>query len=358
MGSSGPLDPPPAEYPDPPGSPRERAAKTALLLGIAIAFLVLCLQTPLLATPVASPLLFVGVLVEASLAFRWSLHRDRYFVAAWVGFALALAVASILTGYLNGLTDEGYATPEFARLYPNLYGTTLTLSQNHVTYAYIYLPLLPLLQIPGLDYRWITLASWAATVYLLRSNRFGAVVLGAPWVAVLAANGFNDFVPMVFVTLTLVTLSGRWARLTEVVALGLKQFANGILVVYYLLTRRWWEAAFAAAVTAAFLIPFAFLDASGVVCHALLLNAAPDCAGGFGVTSLTDLVSHLNYWAWPLLVLAIFAPRYARLVAGPSYAPERARVARWLGRSEYPIAGRSWSLLLVPLARIARRGPG
>jgi hypothetical protein len=335
-------------------SPRERAALTVLLVGIAYGFLVLGLQTPLLQTPIASPLLFVSVLVTFSLAYRWGLHRDRWFVLAWVAVAIGLAVQSIVTGYLNGLTDEGYATPEFVRLFPNLYGSSLTLAQNHTTYGYVYLPLLPWIQVPGLDYRWVTVGAWVATLYLTRANRVASVILGAPWVGILAASGFNDFVPILFLTLWYVTLSGAGSRAAEIVGLGLKQFANVIVVGYYLALKRWWEAAFAVAVTIAFLVPFAFLDASGVVCHALLLNANPNCSGAFGVSSLAVLVSHLNYWVWPLFVLAVFGPPAVVCFSGPKYAADRARVARWLGRSEYRTEGAGWSLFLIPLAHLFR----
>ncbi len=344
----------PGEAPVGARSPRARAILTVLLLLTAYAFLVLCLQTSLLATPIASPLLFVSVLVTFTVAHRFGLHRDRGFVAAWIGFSIGLAVLSILSGYLNGLTDEGIATPEFVRLFPNLYGSSLTLPSNGVTYGYVYLPLLPWIQVPGLDYRWVTVAAWVGVLYLTRANGVASVILGAPWVGVLAACGFNDFVPLLFLTLTFVTLTGPASRLAEIVSLGLKQFANVIVVGYWLARRRWREAAFAAAVTAAFLLPFAYLDAYGTYCHAILLDAAPNCVGGAQSNSLAVIGSHLNYWVWPLWLLAIFGPLAARELAAPAYAGDRSRAARWLGRTEFNVGSAAWSWSFVVLARVLR----
>ena len=345
------------------------AAAATIAVGLGSVFLVMA--SPLLSNPAAGAVLFLGVLGAFALAYRADLLRRSGFLALWVGVALGLAVASALTGYLNGLTDEPYATPAFVRLLPHLYGTSL--SMTYYQYgngplslhdAYIYMPLLTFVQVPGLDYRWVTVGAWALMVYLLRRSGPGVLLLGSPWVALVAANGFNDLVPLVALTLTFVSLRGWSARLAEVVSLGLKQFANAIIVVYYLWHRRWREALLAVGVTVAFLVPFAVLDPSGVLCHAVLLDPQPACGGGYAGAFATGSGSHLNYYVWALWILAVFGPAYVVRLKGPEYAAERAELARARGVRPGDEENRTeptGSLVLLPFfglrARLRKRKP-
>ncbi len=345
------------------------AAAATIAVGLGSVFLVMA--TPLLSNPAAGAVLFLGVLGAFALAYRADLLRRSGFLALWVGVALGLAVASALTGYFNGLTDEPYATPAFVRLLPNLYGTSLSMTYNQYGHgplslndAYIYMPLLTFVQVPGLDYRWVTVGAWALMVYLLRRSGPGVLLLGSPWVALVAANGFNDLVPLVALTLTFVSLRGWSARVAEVVSLGLKQFANAIIVVYYLWHRRWREALLAVGVTVAFLVPFAVLDPSGVLCHAVLLDPQPACGGGYAGAFATGSGSHLNYYVWVLWILAVFGPVYVARLKGPEYAAERAELARAGGVRPGDEENRTeptGSLVLLPFfglrARLRRRKP-
>jgi hypothetical protein len=347
-------------------APAVRAAAGLGLGALAYGLILVFLHAPILGSPWAAPLLCAAVLGEATVAFRLELHRDPIFLAAWIGFAAALAIVSAATGYLNGLTDEPYATPAFAALFPNLYGGALHLSYTQygtgpytLNVGYVYLPLLPLLAIPYVDYRATALLAWAGILYFARRRPMALVLVGSPWVALLAANGFNDPVPLALLTIAFTLPRGAGSRAAEIVALGVKQFANAFVVVYYLVLRRWWEAALAAAVTVAFLVPFALLDASGVVCHAIYLNSSPTCAAGASVTSASAVVSHLNYWIWPLWAIGMFAASGARILGGPRFAADRARAARWMGRASFDVGRASWGWLLVPVARVVRgRGPG
>ena len=222
-----------------------RAAEGLATLSVGLGSVVVVLTGPVLETPFAGLTLALGAIAAFLLAFRWGLLADRRFLGLWTGAALALGVLSALTGVFNGLTDEPYATPAFVRLFPDLYGGTL-----HLTYwqygsgpfsissAYVYLPLLPWVQVPGLDYRWVAIAAWLVAVYLLRANGAAVVLFGGPFAALVAANGFNDLVPIAFLTFAFVPVSRRWSRVAELLSLGLKQFANAFVVLYYHSHRR------------------------------------------------------------------------------------------------------------------------
>jgi hypothetical protein len=336
------------------------AAVAALAVGVGSVFMVI--GTFLLATPTSGIVLFLGVLGAFALAYRGGLQRRPNFLALWVGVAVVLALVSVVTGFFNGLTDEPYATPAFIRLLPDLYGKPLELVYYQygsgplsVDAAYIYLPLLAFVQVPGLDYRWVTVGAWALMVYLVRRSGPGVLLLGSPWVALVAANGFNDLVPLVALTLTFASLRGWPARVAEVVSLGLKQFANAVIVVYYLWNRRWREALLAVGITIAFLVPFAILDLSGVLCHAVLLDPQPACGGGYSGAFSTGTGSHLNYYVWLLWLLAVFGPAYVTRLKGPEYAPERAELARVRGvrpEDERNRTEAAWSLVLLPFFRV------
>src|SRR2546428_369068 len=109
----------------------------------------------------------------------------------------------------------------------------------------VYLPLLPFVQVPYflLDYRWFTLTIWGLTVYAVRKRYYTSMTLGGQYPALMAANGFNDIIPLLFLTLAFVTFSGWRARTAQLLALGMKQFANAFVFVYHILRRDWRQAA-------------------------------------------------------------------------------------------------------------------
>jgi hypothetical protein len=324
---------PPADGPPPPsGVIRSGRIAVVLVLGVLPIYLVM---SQLIETVWPGVLVLISVLAAFALAYRWGLHRDRAFLASWLAVATVLAAVSAIVGLYNGLTDEPYVTPALARLWPNLYGSPITITYDqygswltiHDQYN-VYLPLLAFLRVPGFDYRWTSLGCWLATVYLLRRSGAAVVLFGAPWVALLAANGFNDFVPFVLLALALVTLRGWGARVAEYVALGAKQFANVVIVLLHLWHRRWRAAAVAVAVTVAWLVPFALLSPSGVVCHAILLE--PHACGGGAASDLgAGLFVHINYYLWPIFLLAALGPGYVASLRGPAYARARARARSW-----------------------------
>ncbi len=293
---------------DAPPRPPVATARHAALLALASA---------------ASVALLVGTTLDGftwlivPLAALTGFAADRYgrLVAAspraglvYLGAVVLLAVVSVSTGLLNGLSDEPYSTPAYAHLGWNLY--TRPVSFDYVQYGTtyhevsydVYLPALTLVQAPGLDYRWVALGAWGAMVYLLRRDSFALGGLSTPWIALLAANGQNDFVPLLAVTagLALGSYRGRW--LVELASLGLKQFANVLVFGYHLLRREYRAALLSVAATVAFLAPFLWLDPGAVYCHVLLGDPTTACTGhGAGF-----FVFKRNYWLYPTWVALVF----------------------------------------------------
>jgi hypothetical protein len=257
----------------------------------------------------------------------------------------ALAVVSIATAAFNGLTDEPYTTPRYASLFlagidayarPLVFTYTQTIYVYHGGFErvvgvyfsdshYVYLPLLTFLQIPGVDYRWFALTLWAVMIYLLRADPFRLVVLGSPYVALMAASGYNDFPALLFLTLAFVGVGGRRSKIAEILALGVKQFANVVVFAYYLVRREWLGALVTAAVTVAIVLPFVIWDSTSALCTALPVyqltrpSVCPEHAGS---------PFAWNYWLYPLWVVAIYPRaverwlrRAARLLRRPFGSP-------------------------------------
>ncbi len=287
-------------------------------------------------------LLLVVLLGTFLLAYRWDLTRDRAFLGTWVGISLVVALVALVTGWHNGLTDEPFVTPAFAQLWPNLYGAPISVSYDQYGTHYlltnlynVYLPGLAFAEIPGISYKWTALAAWAGSVYLLRRRGESVVLWGGAWVGLLAANGFNDFVPCLALTLTFVTLVGTPSRIAEIVSLGLKQFANLVVVAVHLYHRRWRDALLAVVITAAILAPFAYLSPGGVECHVLLIQPG-SCSQGVGPALGAGFVHHVNYLLWPLFVLAVFGPSYVRSLRAAGPGGVRGRVAGFVRRWSRP----------------------
>jgi hypothetical protein len=300
-----------------PPSLGRRLVKVAAVVGLSTLLTVAILSYLLPGWP-SGILLVLLLLGTFLLAYEWDLSRDRAFLATWVAVSLGVAIVSVVTGWHNGLTDEPFVTPAFARAWPNLYGTPISVAYDQygmhlaVSHVYnVYLPGLAFAVIPGISYKWTAVAAWAATVYLLRGRGEAVVLWGGAWVALLAANGFNDFVPCLALTLTFVTLAGAPSKAAEVASLALKQFANLIVVAVHLYHRRWRDAVLAVVITAAILAPFAYLSPNGVVCHVLLIQPG-SCSQGAGSALGTGFVRHINYLLWPLFVVAVFVPSYVR----------------------------------------------
>lgn len=247
---------------------------------------------------------------------------------ALVVVAVIVGVFVATTGVLNGQTFEGVTTPRYAAVFlsgENPYSTPLVfhftecagpaagglvVCSAHLSDTYyVYLPLLTFAQIPGVPYSATALLAWAALVYLVRNRTWALVALGNPWVALLAANGYNDFPPLLLLTAGIV-LTTPWARtLARALSLGMKQFANVAWLGYYLLRREYRSAALAVGVSVGFLLPFLLWAPRSVACT-VLLHETGNCTTGAG----SDLLSHLNYWLWPLWLVALYPGLVERAV--------------------------------------------
>jgi hypothetical protein len=231
-----------------------------------------------------------------------------------------LGVFVAVTGIFNGQTFEGITTPRYAGLVlsgQNLYSTPLIFRftlcagptaqglvscTSHLSDTYyVYLPLLTFAQIPFLPYSVTALLAWAGLVYLLRDRGPALLALGNPFVALAAANGYNDFPALLVLTLGMVASTPWVRRAAQGLSLGFKQFANLALFGYYVVQRRFRAALLSIVVSAMFLVPFALFAPRAVACTVLLHETA-NCTPGAGA----DLLGHLNYWLWPLWLLALF----------------------------------------------------
>ncbi|MCI4334315.1 MAG: hypothetical protein L3K04_01575 [Thermoplasmata archaeon] len=306
--------PEPAARTSPPASDSSLSAVLLLLASFATVPLLLATVFRLGVAAILPTVLLTVCLAprleRASRSHRWVLP-------ALVGGALAIALASVLTGALNGLSDEAYATPAFAHAGLALYTQPVSFDYSNYGVAhheftyYVYLPLLTYLTVPGLDYRWICVAAWLGSVLWLRREPYAASALAMPWIALLAANGQNDFVPLFALSLALAPPRGRGSAWAEAVALALKQFANVVVVGYHLLRREWWRALLAVALSVLFLAPFLFVNAGAVYCRVLMGNPS----GGCSPASAGFLLLKRNYWLYPTWVWAVFhRPIGARLL--------------------------------------------
>lgn len=298
--------------------------------------------TFVLGIPPGPILLGVSAFLFVILYHRLGGSRDPSHLRILVGLGLLLAIASVVLG--NGMTDEWATTPRYARTL--LAGHDFYTTPTKFTYVQVlpflqystrvsvtydnYLPLLTFLQVPGLDYRYFSIGCWLVMVYLVRKDFFAAFTLGQPLVALYAANGFNDLVVLLLLTLAFVGFEGRKSRLAQLLALGAKQFANVFVFLYYLVKRDLRGMALTVLGTLAFLLPFLVWDWSATLCNAGLAAGDPSCLVRGGYFSIGEFLDHANYWLWPLWAAALYhRPVLAFLRSHPRW-PGTTRLYRWL----------------------------
>ena len=298
-------------------------------------------------------LLALSGLLLGGCALAWPIvHRrlgfspDPRVLAGVVVAGALLALALVSLG--NGLTDEWATTPRY--LYTLLGGKDFYAVPTTFQYVQVlpfldsvtrvsstydnYLPLATFLQVPYLDYRYFAIGCWAATVYLLRRNFYAALTFGQPLVAVLAANGFNDFVTLLLLTLAFVTLAGRESWVARAVALGVKQFANVFEFAYFVIKKDARGVVFTLGVSVAFLLPFLLWNAQATICNAVLASGNPSCLTGHTVSSLGGgFFSHMNYWLWPVWAAAVYHRPLLRFLQRRLKGPTGRRVLGWIDPS-------------------------
>ena len=275
---------------------------------------------------------------------RLGIPRRASFVSFLLVVGVVFGIVSVFTGWGNGLTDEPFTTPRFVSLLWNHQDPyVVPLVFNYVQYGqtihsysiYPYLPLLMFLQVPGLDYKWFALACWVGMVWLVR-NRFDAgIFLAQPYFAVMAASGYNDFPVLLLLTVAFVGIAGKRQRWAQLLALGAKQFANVIVIFYYLVRRDWKNVLVTVGVSAAFILPFVVWSGPVVLCPTVLADRLHSCPNGGTAQYL------LNYALWPAWVLAIF---YTTLVREFRTSAEKGRLSPAVQRSGLSVS----ELLRVP----------
>jgi len=275
---------------------------------------------------------------------RLGVPRRESFVRFLLFAGVAFAVVSVLTGWGNGLTDEPFTTPRFVTLlWAHQDPYVVPLVFDYVQYGqtihsysiYPYLPLLMFLQVPWLSYKWVTLGSWVAMVYLVRKRFDAGVFLAQPYVVVMAASGYNDFPVLLLLTIAFVGWYGRRQRWAQLLALGAKQFANVIVIGYYALLRDWKNLLVTVGVSAAFILPFVLWSGPTVLCPTVVADRLASCPNGGTAEYL------LNYALWPVWVLAIFFPTF---VGKTRASAANGRLARWFSGRRFTVE----DLLRVP----------
>ena len=274
---------------------------------------------------------------------RIGVPRGVDFVYFLLGVGVAFSILSILTGWGNGLTDEPFTTPRFAGFLlaghdPYVTQMVFVYHQYGTPYPsrsfYLYLPLLMFLQVPGVSYKWFALACWALTVLLVRRRFDIAILLAQPYMALIAASGYNDLVVLLLLTVGFVGIEGHRQKWAEYLSLGCKQFANAFVLLYYAVRRDWKNFGITGAVSAAFLLPFLLWSGPGIVCPAVFADRFSLLCGGAGNDVLL-----LNYPAWAVWAAAVF------------YVPTVLWAGRWLDR---PTVGVRLARVGLSRARIAR----
>jgi putative flippase GtrA len=259
-----------------------------------------------------------------ALTFPWLLPRigvplSPSFVRLLAAFGLILGVFSILTGIQNGLTDEPYTTPRYVTLlwagenpyaHPLVFDYTQYGVAYHSVSYYVYLPLLQFVFLPGIDYRWVAFACWFALFWAVRRDPIAAVLVAQPYVVLIAASGYNDLPTLLLLTWGFIGLGGRPRKWAEWLGLGMKQFANVVVLAYYVARKDLRNALVTIGVTAAFLVPFLLWSPESTACNAVLYGLPSWCY---------DLADHnvagwnWNYSLYPLwVVVAFHAPMLAR----------------------------------------------
>ncbi len=296
--------------------------------------------------------ILLDLLALASFLVPWLVRRSRVayaralpYVAA---FSLALGVFSIGTGIFNNGTDEPYAAAYWLGVLlsghnPYVYHLTITYTQYQLfpppefrtlspTTTFVYMPLAAFLDIPGggTGFKAFSLLLWAGTLYLVRRERWTALVWGSPVIALMAANGFNDTVAILLLTVALVR-PGPFAtsKAAEYVAFGMKQFAPYLMGVYYFARRQWLNIGATLGVTFLLLLPFILWGpAFDVLCTAFVVVPFHSCPASYPLPMAA--VVHWNYYFWPVWLGALFLPRLSRWVRSEVGRSHYAWATRWV----------------------------
>ncbi len=288
----------------------------------------------------SAPVLGIATLLVPCLVATYRLGHRETLRRVLIGSSVVIGIFSIVSGYINYLTDE-WATPQYVSMIlagKDWYSVPLQFQYVKMgtlmgaTIWNVYLPLLPFIQVPytWVDYRWFTLGVWGLMVYAVRKRYYASMALGGQYPALMSANGFNDVVPLLFLTLAFVTFSGRRSQAAKFLSLGMKQFANTFVFLYHVLRREWIQAGLTVLATILFLLPFLIWDWKSAICTPIL-DMPPDCQSTENLL-VNSVHSRINFALWPVWVVAIFYPtlRIATIQLGQRLRGIRTRLRETL----------------------------
>ncbi len=253
--------------------------------------------------------------VGAASTDRWArIRAARWFAPVVIGWLLLASVIAIAwelpfanrteeDNYMPLALDDvvhgrnPYATWHF---YDHKFEGAWTSIHDGFWSPFVYLPVLAILQLPLVDYRFTALAAYAALLWALRDRPPAFLAFGNPFVAHLASSGYNDFVPLALLAWS---LRVRIRALTWL-ALGAKQLALPMLLVWHAMRRDARGALEALAATALFTIPFLVWDAQSFWDSAVTKHLT---GSGEKFSPFLQL-GHQNYWLWVLFFLFVLWP--------------------------------------------------
>lgn len=287
------------------------------MISLAFAFVPVLayMSTPLMDAPLGTLIPWLSIPLWAYLVGRLRVARDTAIRVALVA-GVAVAAVVIITGVYNFLTDETFTIPvEQSMLFAGLN----PYSVRHIVYydgsdrsvGYLWeLPLTVIFVPPGgwRVYEMTMVMSWVGLVYVMRNHRAG-LWMSYPWFAILAANGYSDFLPLLCLSLSWIS-GNKWAGW---IALGFKQFANVLAVARYWVLRDWRGLTVAFVATMIWVVPFLVWDAHAFICNAVLFGLPSSCPlnnPSSGNHQPVDVwYPNINYFIWPVFTLAMYGPQ-------------------------------------------------
>lgn len=271
----------------------------------------LWLTTPLLSIPPLGPIVIGSLLILPYATFRWKLDRKVVLFVSLIS-SVGIGLLSVTTGLWNNLTTERYAIPIAGHMLwagQNPYAVLHIIPGTNWPPEYLWeLPLTGVLAWPGNDYAWPMLVSWVLMVYVLR-KRYSGLVMAQPLVALLAANGYSDFFPLLLLSVAYAAKCGKGCWLAEAVSAATKQFATAITIIRSLLRRDYKRAILLAGWVTAISLPFLLWNPTMFLCNAVVFQTAPGCPvppGAIRGGGVWPGITNVNYSLWLVWIVGMW----------------------------------------------------
>lgn len=258
------------------------------------------------------------------LAFKIPI-RNAIRISFTVGFLLG--IFSIATGIFNGLTDVPFAFPlEQQILFQgrnpyNSYELVYWNRDLHVSHFWE-LPL-SLVFVPPIGgyiaFEIFMFICWCVTIYILR-NHIAGIMMSAPYVALLSANGFSDFLPILLLTISFVGINGRHYRIAEVISLGVKQFACVIVAIRYIFIRDYKNFIMTCLIILGWCLPFLIWDWHSFICQAVIFENHSSCVSSYflgrenpAFLQIGGISITVNYMLYSLWLIGVYYKKILNL---------------------------------------------